>query len=351
MIDELYSDFDPQITIRVKEGKTFNKKRLPVSSILEIDGVESISQAIEAEVILKHQEKWVNAHLIGVENSFLSMSKMSNHMVDGEPLLDANGLSSAVIGASLLDKLDGFIPSNGNLENLICYVPKRNSSIKIGKNPFKTGFIKVAGRFNYNKEVNESEIIVPIEQAGELLGYKDQLSALYINCQDKNTVEKVKQILLSKYGDGFDVKTNREKNALIYQTSKSEKLIVLFILIFIFVLAAFNLVSSLIMLFVEKIGDINTLKSFGAGKDFIFKIFFFEGLLISFKGILIGLFLGVTISALQLQFGWLEMPNSYGEPFPIGLKTTDITLIFFLVSVLSILFSYFPVRYLVRKNF
>ena len=91
------------------------------------------------------------------------------------------------------------------------------------------------------------------------------------------------------------VKTNYEKNELIYKTSKSEKLIVLVILLFIFVLAAFNLVASLTMLFVEKLENIKTMIGYGASQSFIFKIFFFEGLLIAGKGIFIGAIIGYAV--------------------------------------------------------
>lgn len=351
MIDQLYSDFDPGITMRVKKGKSFSENRVDVQRIKEIKGVALVSRAIEAEVILKHEEKWVNAHLMGVDTNFLSMTKMSEHMVDGEAFLHDGDFSYGLIGASLLDKLGGFIPSNFGYENIICYVPKRDIKLRPGKNPFKTGHIKLAGRFNYNKDVNESELVISLAQAEELLEYENQINAIYISCQEGVDAFVVKAQLEMLYGEEFTLKTNREKNALIYQTSKSEKLIVMFILVFIFILAAFNLVASLIMLFVEKVKDINTMKSFGANQSFVFKIFFYEGLLISAKGIIIGLVLGITISLLQLNFGWLEMPNSYGEPFPIALKVSDVLLITFLVSSLSILFSYFPVRFLVKKNF
>src|SRR5690606_5810341 len=99
-----------------------------------------------------------------------------------------------------------------------------------------------------------------------------------------------KQAIQKKVGNDFVVKTNYEKNELIYKTSKSEKIIVLIILLFIFILAAFNLVASLTMLFVEKLENIKTMIGYGANSRFIFKIFFFEGLLISAKGILIGAF-------------------------------------------------------------
>jgi lipoprotein-releasing system permease protein len=104
------------------------------------------------------------------------------------------------------------------------------------------------------------------------------------------------------------------------------------------------------MLFVEKKEDISILKSMGADGQLIFRIFFYEGLLIAAKGIVFGLLLGYTVCVLQLQFGLLEMPNSYGEIFPIVLTLADGLMILFLVSILSFFASYFPVKMLLKRN-
>ena len=87
------------------------------------------------------------------------------------------------------------------------------------------------------------------------------------------------------------MKTSYEKNELIFKTSKSEKLMVIVILVFIFILAAFNLVASLTMLFVEKKDNIATMIAYGANYQMVFRVFFFEGLLICGKGIFFGMFL------------------------------------------------------------
>jgi len=158
---------------------------------------------------------------------------------------------------------------------------------------------------------------------------------------------EIRQLL----GKDFEVRTNYEKNELIYKTSKSEKVIVLIILLFIFILAAFNLIASLTMLFVEKKDNVQTMIAFGADRKTVFNIFFLEGILISGKGILIGLILGYGICLIQLKSALLTMPNSGGEPFPIDISFNDGLLIVFLVATLSFLFSYFPIRFLLRRNF
>ena len=104
------------------------------------------------------------------------------------------------------------------------------------------------------------------------------------------------------------------------------------------------------MLYVEKKNDVKTLSNMGASRNLLFKIFFFEGLLIAGKGILIGGVLGYAICAVQLNWSILTMPNTGGEVFRIALSFKDGLFIFSLVSVLSVIFSYLPVRYLLRNN-
>ncbi len=350
MIEQLYSDFDSDITVLPSKGKTFHASALDTVSIRRIAGVKDISRAIDEIVVLKHEQKWVNARMIGVQKSFLQMSNMSGHMVDGESFIEKGDTQFGIIGATLLDKLGGFIPEKVGFETIQIYAPKRDAKMRLGSNPFTIRLINVSGRMNFNREVNAEKIVVPVELAAELLNYGDDISALYIDVDDKFKVTDVQQSLKELFGKDFQVRTNYEKNELIYKTSRSEKMIVVIILVFIFILAAFNLIASITMLFVEKKDNLYTLSAMGASDKSLFGIFFIEGLLISGKGILIGFALGYTVCYFQIVNGWLVMPNSGGEAFPIALNFSDGLLILFLVTSLSLLFSYFPVRVLMRRH-
>ena len=351
MVEKLYSEFDSDITIRSSKGKTFNENQIDFKKLESISGIQNHSKAVEEVVVLKHEKKWVNAHLVGVEPNFLTMTQMNDHIVDGYPMFNENGEDFAIIGASLLDNLGGYIPENGGYETLLFYIPKRNAKVRLGSNPFNSTDVKIAGRMNFNREVNSDIVLLPIDFAKELLDYETDITAIYVDVQKDVSNDVVKQKIIDLLGNDFEVKTNYEKNELIYKTSKSEKIIVLFILIFIFILAAFNLVASLTMLFIEKMDNIKTMISFGASRKFVFNIFFFEGLMISLKGIVIGLLLGYSICSVQIFGKVIEMPNSMGEAFPMSISIFDGILIVFLVSILSLLASYLPVKYLIKKNF
>lgn len=349
MITKLYSEFDPDLNVRITKGKTFEASRIDLEQLYKIRGVERVAPAIEEEVILKHEDKWANATLFGVDSQFLSITNMKGHLLEGDAKLYADNEPAAIIGASLLDKLDAFIPSNVGHETLIFYAPKKRIRIAPGKNPFFMKPFKVNGRYNFNREVNASTVLLPIDAVREFTGSEGRLSVVFIDVEKGQLYfvqEEVKRIL----GPQFKVQSNLEKNELIFKTSKSEKMIVILILTFIFILAAFNLVASLIMLFVEKKNDMQTLISMGADHKLIFRIFFLEGLLVAAKGIIFGGLIGYAICIAQIQFGLLTMPNTGGEEFPMAISVRDGAIIFALVSSLSVLFSYFPVKYLVKNT-
>ena len=349
MVSSLYSDYDPAISMRSLEGKTFDSTAVKLTDLRKIPGVISVSKAIEETVIIKHGKKWINARMVGVDYSFVDACRLSEHMVDGDPYLEVNGEPTSVIGAGLLEKIDGYISETEGYEELMLYTPLRDASMTRLKSPFKVSPLRVVGRMNYNKDVNMSDLLVSINYAEVQLNYGSDITALYFHIK-KEDIESVKGILDTRYGKRFKIKTAAEKNELIFKTSESEKKIVVLILLFIFVLAAFNLVASLNMLFIEKKENIETMERFGATKQFIFRIFFFEGILIALKGIVVGLVLGVGICLLQMQFAFLQMPNSGGEAFPIILQVKDVLFILGMVILLSVLSAYFPVRYLVKKT-
>lgn len=349
MIEQLYSEFDPDVTVRASVGKSFAENRLNIEDLQKVEGVNNVSRVLEEIIILKHEDKWVNANLYAVDSSFLSMSQTSAHMIDGVPLLEDGGMEFGLVGATLLDKLGGFIPGIGH-ETVIVYAAKKDLKIRAGRNPFRTEIIKLNGRFSYNKEINAQTIILPLAKGQQLLDSDSRLTAVYLDVDPEYSNEDVKKKLQKLLGADFIVKTNYEKNELIYKTSKSEKLIVLFILLFIFILAAFNLVASLTMLFVEKLENMKAMIAFGASKNFLFRLFFYEGMLISGRGIVIGMLLGYLVCFLQLRYHLLLMPNSGGEPFPISVTWMDAIFIFSLVVVLAVIFTVIPVRFLIRKN-
>ena len=349
MIESLYSEFESDITITAKKTKTFDESEISWNELQQLNGIKSLSKGMEEVVVLRHEKKWINATLVGTESAFLKSIKIKNHALYGKPFFEEkNGLSYGIIGVELMEKLKLNLEDEIEYEQISIYAPKRNLKISFGKAPFYSNQIKISCAMNYNREINQEKILLPLNDVRSLLNYSGELSHIYITVNGGNSNEEIKQKVAKIVGDRFSVQTNYEKNELIFKTSKSERLIVIFIMIFIFILASFNLVASLTMLFVEKRGNIHTLQSMGLTKQSIFKIFFFEGLFISGCGIVFGLIFGYLVCLIQQEFSFLQIPGA-NISFPIKFALKDFLLILLSVSALSFLFSYFPVKFLLKN--
>jgi len=106
-------------------------------------------------------------------------------------------------------------------------------------------------------------------------------------------------------------------------------------------------------LIVEKLKDIATLKSMGADKSLIRKIFTSEGLMISLAGSLGGLLTGLIILLLQKQYGIISLGSGEGDfiidAYPVKMQLLDFVYVFITVMVIGLAATWYPVRYLTRK--
>ncbi|MCB0477774.1 MAG: ABC transporter permease [Crocinitomicaceae bacterium] len=351
MVVSLYSEFEPDIRIYSAQGKTFDADQINYDELNSVDGIESYSKIIEEITILKHEDKWVNSTMLGVEESFVKMTNLEKKVITGSGTIEDNYGAMAVIGAGLLEKLEGFIPEDPNqFESVNIYAPLRDKKASMTSKPFSIKRIELSGRFSYNKDVDFKYFVVPIWYAREILEYKNDITWVGVELKEGAEPETVRDQIRAKLGDDFIVKTQYEQNELIYKTSQTERWITLLVLGFIFILSTFNMIASLSMLFLEKVGDLNTIQSFGGSKAMIRNIFLKEGLLINGLGVIIGVILGYLICILQMKFEFVSLDETSQEPFPIKFLARDGFIIMAIVGIIGFLSSFIPVKYLMKKH-
>lgn len=347
IVHKLYSEFDPQITIEAKNAKTFDANFFPWEKLQKNTSIERQFKIIEEVVVLKKIDKIAYATLVGAEEDFFHAIQLNRHIDQGE---EARKLAEdeAVMGIGVMYKLDFYV-FEGNPERIQIYAPVRDGKIGPTQTPFKHQAFQVISGMNYNKEVNTQNILVDFKAAQTLLNYGDDLTRVGLQLKKNANLEKVKRQLQLDLGEDYLVKTNMEKNELIFKTSKVEKIIVFFILIFIFILSSFNMVASLTMMFIEKRKDLKTLSAVGLSEKGIFSIFFKLGLIINFAGIMLGLLFGYIIVSVQKFGSILKMPNAFGDAFPVEMLFSDFLLILLLTAIVGLISAFLPVRYLVKK--
>ena len=182
---------------------------------------------------------------------------------------------------------------------------------------------------------------MPIEFAEELLDCKNRASSLEIATDSLADNLVLKQEVQRIMGAGMTVKTRYEQNTALYRMMKSEKAVIYFIVLFVTVILSFNVLSSLLLLMIEKKKDMKTFRSLGATVKLTRRIFIAEGLLISLSGMAIGLILGLTLSLLQQHFGFVKLPGNslIIDSYPVAVQLTDVLLVIFSVSTIGYLAS------------
>ena len=132
---------------------------------------------------------------------------------------------------------------------------------------------------------------------------------------------------------------------------KSEKLWVFIILIFILIIATFNIIGSLTMLIIEKKKDILILNNMGADLKLIRRIFLIEGMLITFIGATFGVAIGMFLCWLQIKFEFITMSEGLViNAYPVKIELLDMIAILTAVLFIGFLAAWYPVRIFTKKH-
>jgi lipoprotein-releasing system permease protein len=350
LIKSLFNTFDPEIEITIKEGKSFELPNSMLVQLENIDGVLHVAQVVEENVLLKYDEKFHPGIVKGVSENYESITGIDSMLVDGEFVLKDESNNYAVIGQGVAY----FLSIGLNFVSPIqIYVPKENASISMDPSQaFSRKYIYPAGIFAIQQEFDTKYVLVPIDFAKDLLGYKNQINALELKLSADADQKEIKESIKLLLGESFCVKDRFEQNELLYKIMKSEKWAIFLILTFILIIASFNIIGSLTMLIIDKQEDISILQSMGADYALVRRIFLFEGWLISIAGAFIGLFLGFFVCWLQQTFGIIPIDSAGNfiiSSYPVKMAFGDFIFVLLTVIAIGFLAAWYPVHYITRR--
>ena len=327
LISDSLTDAQPDLVVKPAQGKAFLPDSAAFDWLYRQEAVFNMSSVIEEQAFLSFDGKQSLARVKGVDSVFEEESPLRDHITDGVFSLHRGTLPRAVVGSSLAWALD---ISPRFLAPLEIYYPDREGTVSLSQpmSSLRSTKVTVAGLFALNAELDAELVIVPIETMRELLGYEDEVTAVEIRLTPGATDrdrDRLLRELESRLGPEVLVQDRFRQNEALYKMMRYEKLAIFMILIFIVIIIAFNIFSSLTMLMIEKRGDIGTLRSMGAPEAMIRRIFLLEGWLISLLGLAIGLLVGIACVFLQQRFGIIRMPGNYIiSAYPVILKASDI---------------------------
>ena len=321
LVADSLSDAGATLVVRPAQGKVFVPSGPAFEGMMENQDILRLSSVLEEQAFLSYEGRQSLARVKGIDPVAQEESPMQFHMVAGDWQFHKGELPLAVAGVSLAHNLGAHPRFVTPLE---IHYPSRTEQISLA-NPaasLRTRRVQLAGTFSVNADLDSKLLLVPIGLMRELLDYEVEVSSLEIWTDQ---ADKVQKELQNSLGPDFKVLNREQQNQSIYRMMRYEKLAIYLILVFIVVIIAFNIYSSLKMLIIEKQADMGTLRSLGAPEALLRRIFLAEGFLVSLLGMVIGLVLGVALVLLQQRFGLVPMPGNFAvTSYPVVLKSADL---------------------------
>jgi lipoprotein-releasing system permease protein len=212
---------------------------------------------------------------------------------------------------------------------------------------------RVAGTFYSGMyEFDIKLAYISIESAQKFFNMDSRVTGIEIKTNDIYKAKEIGKEIQHRLGFSFWPQTWMEMNRNLFSALKLEKIAMFIILVLIVLVAAFNIISTLIMVVMEKHKDIAILKSMGATSKGILRIFIIEGLVIGVVGTVFGAILGL-LAAFNLEqitgfvehlFGFKILSGDvyYIDKLPSQVNPLDVGIIIFTTILISLLATLYP---------
>jgi lipoprotein-releasing system permease protein len=351
LVKSLINSFNPDLRISLVEGKRFNPASDTLLKLKEIPGVIDISYIIEDKALVRYDEQQTIAVVRGVSSNYAEVTGLDSMIVEGIYDLGREPEPHAVIGRGIKIFLNVMLLSP---RQMTIYVPRRKAEISFDVNrALNRKYISVSGVFSIEQDFDIKYIIVPIKFARDLFEYGErEVNMLEIKLAQEANVNHVQEKISMFLGDKFLVQNRYQQNEVFYKTMKTEKWAIFLILIFILIIASFNVIGTLTMLMLEKKKDMVTLRNLGADAGMLRRIFLLEGWMISASGAIFGALLGLIICWLQITFKLIKLQGSGSfiiDAYPVLVKPLDVIITLIAVIIIGLLAAWYPIRYLTQS--
>ncbi len=348
MVEQLFSQFDPDLRITAKAGKSFSISEEKKHALLELPCVDLLSESISETALVYFEDKQMPVQLMGVDTSFSALTGIENIITDGHYEVYDGAFDRAVLGQGLAWKLGigaRFIHA------LQVYAPKREGKVNMLRPDanFNQERCFIAGTFAVNQQkYDDNLMLVDIGLTRRLLDYDStEVTALQVGVNEAYSIKQAKREIAAVLGDGYVLQDRYEQQEDFFRILRVEKLLTALLLIFILLIATFNGIGSLSMLIIDKQQDIRTLSHLGASDGMIRKVFVLEGWMVNTLGAIGGLIVGLGVCLLQEHFGLLKLGNGSEyvlNAYPVAVQGWDIALVSAVVLVLGAVSSWIPAR-------
>jgi lipoprotein-releasing system permease protein len=309
-------------------------------------GVVAVSPYITEKVILAQGRTLRGAVLTAVEPELENkVSNIAGVMLEGTLDSLESGSFNVVLGATLARML------GVGLGDTVTVTVPRLTVTPLGVFP-RTKRLTVSGLFEVGAQQDVFQAYISLDAGQRLLGSKGLVDGLQVKTRDLFAAPEIMAELSRDYSDGYLVKDWSQTQGSLFRAVKMEKIMVSLLLLSVVAVAAFNIVSTLVMSVAEKRRDIAVLRTMGARAQGVMAIFLAHGLMLATVGISIGAALGILLASnIAAIVGAMERilgmklfdPAVYFiSELPADLQWSDVSLVVLASLLLSLLATLYP---------
>jgi lipoprotein-releasing system permease protein len=317
---------NPHIVLAGEEGVSdFNALSQKIKSFKD---VKKIAPYVSGQAFLYYKDKVLSLNLKGVDPvSETGVTRIKEYIAGGKVDLPKGGI---ILGQELMAVLGVHVGDEVVL-----------SSPVIGLNTtFRISGVFHTGMYDYDLNL----AFLNIRDAQEFFGVGSLVTQVGIRIADPYRAPQVKKELAKILPPSLHIRTWMEINQNFFAALALEKLTMFVILTLIVLVACFNIISSLIVMVVEKTKDIGILKAIGAPEPLIRRIFTWGGLIVGLGGTFFGIIGGVVLCLLLKKYQFIQLPRDiyYIDRLPVALRWQDIGLIAGSALLITFLSTIYP---------
>ncbi|MBQ8464899.1 MAG: lipoprotein-releasing ABC transporter permease subunit [Alphaproteobacteria bacterium] len=336
---------DGHIGITAIAGYPFNNYRQAIQEISGFDKVQTVIPLVQNQLLVTAGKAAEGAMVRGIAKEDLLKKDVLKNSVKYIDMSEFEG-NVAIVGSRLAQKM-GLV--NGDEITLISPNGKVTA---FGTVPRMKSY-RVIGAFEIGMyEYDANFIFLPLEAAQKYFGLGDAVTNIDVTLSDDKYLPEVRRAIVGSVGEGAYVYDWKQSNAAFFNAIDVERNVMFLILTLIILVAAFNIITGLIMLVKDKGRDIAVLRTMGATKGMIMRIFFMDGAFIGIVGTALGLILGVLFcDNIETIRHWLESISGrdlfsaeiyFLSQLPAKIDTVEVVMVVVISLLLSFLATLYP---------
>jgi len=318
------NEIDPDLKITSTLGKSFLITPDQESQIKKIDGVVSYTKIIEERVLFLFKNKQKVTYLKGVDRNYPVVNDIRKKLFNGQWLKPDT--YQVVIGYGISRDFSlGILDFENPLQ---IFAPKPGKgNIENPEEAFNKTDVLPVGIYSISEDLDSKYVFADLGLAQELLMYKpNQISGIEFNLKENADEAAIDKKLKAIFQNKITIKNRAQLNESLYKMLNTENIAVYLIFTLVIIVALFNLIGALIMMILEKKGNLKTLFNLGTEINHLRKIFLLQGTLLSVFGGLIGLLLGIILVVLQQKYEMIMLTPTLAYPVVFTLENVLIVM-------------------------